>query len=737
MFLTGCRGNEWYRRLIRSNRPLYRACPKHTKLLVSKAIVQAVEQQGGQFLDKDKSNGKWKKVAYKRAVDKTSQGLRERDRDENASADGDNDEDQVVVPDSFSGRNTNVNLNELASVAIHHANSGFVRAPSMQMSAPQLGVGMSSIGKLSTHNNPVMAKQTMESMTSPGIQQRGLSSALKQQRMEEFNDDMNPLPPGLAMRQSSMFRMLKHVQLLPGVSDVGQPEAQSTFSTKPKNVPNDGKPKKKRSLIDDDDDEDDANNPFASQPMPSYQIPQSRFSTPHGDLASSAHQPPQLQPGLTTQIMQTFGAPPFSSFQSIPSLGGNQLGTPQMGSGQYGQSQLLHQMSQGSPAQLMNQLQLQQQLSPMNQAFQQQLSQLQLQQQFSQGQLPLQSQLSQQLSQGQLINQLQLQQQMSSRQLQMMCQMQQQASGGLPRLTSGQSMPAPLLNGPRISSQMAFQPMASTAMNSSQQKPIGKQEESANVPSFTHLKSQVSDWLKNSFWPVGANHPSAAQQLELRRQQQQQQRIDVDEVKNDTHQMSRQLAVTTATAISKMIPPPAPGAIQERQGNKRLKLGLENGIIMDERQLPIITTVPPPGPQKTIQINTIPPIATKNKHPVDGFDKKKLKRLPKSKTRSCDAETGTVAGISMTSEVERSVSASLLSLASTPTGLFQGLSSLFANNDTSPTNQLDTRPIPPNTDDRSHTPDFPTVGLKKSKKSLLDDDDDEPPEEARLRTVPW
>ena len=73
-------GNEWYRRLIQANRPLYRACPKHTKLLIAKAIVQAVEQQGGRFLEKEKQTGKWQRIEYKRAVDKTSQGLREREK---------------------------------------------------------------------------------------------------------------------------------------------------------------------------------------------------------------------------------------------------------------------------------------------------------------------------------------------------------------------------------------------------------------------------------------------------------------------------------------------------------------------------------------------------------------------------------------------------------------------------------------------------------------------------------
>eukprot|EP00529_Nitzschia_sp_RCC80_P013456 CAMPEP_0113451110 /NCGR_PEP_ID=MMETSP0014_2-20120614/6172_1 /TAXON_ID=2857 /ORGANISM="Nitzschia sp." /LENGTH=596 /DNA_ID=CAMNT_0000342461 /DNA_START=68 /DNA_END=1861 /DNA_ORIENTATION=+ /assembly_acc=CAM_ASM_000159 len=76
------RGNEWFRRLVRSNRPLYRKCPKHTKLLVAKAIVQAVQQQDppGRFLEKAKKTDKvWVQITYKRAVDKTSQALREKD----------------------------------------------------------------------------------------------------------------------------------------------------------------------------------------------------------------------------------------------------------------------------------------------------------------------------------------------------------------------------------------------------------------------------------------------------------------------------------------------------------------------------------------------------------------------------------------------------------------------------------------------------------------------------------
>ena len=61
---------------------MYRSCPKHTKLLVAKAIVQAVQQQepAGRFLEcADRNEGLWKQISYKRAVDKTSQALREKD----------------------------------------------------------------------------------------------------------------------------------------------------------------------------------------------------------------------------------------------------------------------------------------------------------------------------------------------------------------------------------------------------------------------------------------------------------------------------------------------------------------------------------------------------------------------------------------------------------------------------------------------------------------------------------
>mmetsp|Transcript_1327 Transcript_1327/g.2004 ORF Transcript_1327/g.2004 Transcript_1327/m.2004 type:complete len:825 (-) Transcript_1327:516-2990(-) len=73
-------GNAWYRNMVRANRSLYKASPKHSKILVAKSICGHVLAQGSRFLECDKRTGSWFTISYKRAVDKTSQALREKDR---------------------------------------------------------------------------------------------------------------------------------------------------------------------------------------------------------------------------------------------------------------------------------------------------------------------------------------------------------------------------------------------------------------------------------------------------------------------------------------------------------------------------------------------------------------------------------------------------------------------------------------------------------------------------------
>ena len=69
-----------FRRLVRSNRELYHSCPKHTKLLVAKAIVQAVQHQDppGRFMKLRDATLIWEPIPHLQAVNKTSQALREK-----------------------------------------------------------------------------------------------------------------------------------------------------------------------------------------------------------------------------------------------------------------------------------------------------------------------------------------------------------------------------------------------------------------------------------------------------------------------------------------------------------------------------------------------------------------------------------------------------------------------------------------------------------------------------------
>ena len=80
-----------FQKLVKSNQSLYTKCPKHTKLLVARAIVHAVQNQkpvGGRFMvnncgnnmsviNYDNEDATWKPITYDQAVAKASQALRD------------------------------------------------------------------------------------------------------------------------------------------------------------------------------------------------------------------------------------------------------------------------------------------------------------------------------------------------------------------------------------------------------------------------------------------------------------------------------------------------------------------------------------------------------------------------------------------------------------------------------------------------------------------------------------
>ena len=70
-------GNQTYRRLVNMNKAIYTTCLKNEKLKISRSIVAAIREQRGRFLERDGNVGTWYDIGDKKAVEKTSQALRE------------------------------------------------------------------------------------------------------------------------------------------------------------------------------------------------------------------------------------------------------------------------------------------------------------------------------------------------------------------------------------------------------------------------------------------------------------------------------------------------------------------------------------------------------------------------------------------------------------------------------------------------------------------------------------
>jgi len=72
-------GNESFRSLVGLNKELYVSSTKREKMSISRSIVRAVRSLDppGRFLDKDTVTGLWHDIGHKKAVEKTSQALRD------------------------------------------------------------------------------------------------------------------------------------------------------------------------------------------------------------------------------------------------------------------------------------------------------------------------------------------------------------------------------------------------------------------------------------------------------------------------------------------------------------------------------------------------------------------------------------------------------------------------------------------------------------------------------------
>jgi len=87
-------GNANFRDLVNSNKALYVTLTKRQKMMVARSIVQAIRSQdpAGRFLQKDAVTGLWFDIGRPRALEKTSQALREKASSNNKSSSSSSEE---------------------------------------------------------------------------------------------------------------------------------------------------------------------------------------------------------------------------------------------------------------------------------------------------------------------------------------------------------------------------------------------------------------------------------------------------------------------------------------------------------------------------------------------------------------------------------------------------------------------------------------------------------------------
>jgi hypothetical protein len=102
-------GNVVYRRVVEHNKPFYQSVEKKHRILVSKSIVQSISKFGGRFLILGAKGKAWMEIGYKRAVQKTSQALRERAAAQDE--DGEEDDKDMIAEVKDGNEQTSLNTN--------------------------------------------------------------------------------------------------------------------------------------------------------------------------------------------------------------------------------------------------------------------------------------------------------------------------------------------------------------------------------------------------------------------------------------------------------------------------------------------------------------------------------------------------------------------------------------------------------------------------------------------------
>ena len=111
-------GNVVYRKIVEYNKLYYQSVHKKHRILVSKSIVQAIHNNGGRFMGQQGSD-EWVPIVFKRAVQKTSQALRER-----SNNNSNNNNDDNIGSSSGSARTNTTNTDGTKIIRQHSVLAG-------------------------------------------------------------------------------------------------------------------------------------------------------------------------------------------------------------------------------------------------------------------------------------------------------------------------------------------------------------------------------------------------------------------------------------------------------------------------------------------------------------------------------------------------------------------------------------------------------------------------------------
>ena len=219
-------GNTNFRDLVNCNKALYVTLTKRQKMMVARSIVQAVRNQNprGRFLQKDPVTGLWGDIGRPRALEKTSQALRE--KASGASSDSKVGGKQEKI-ESDSGKNKcDINENSLSSTkknldsnstkkkklsTEHNNNPDVIPSITIPAHLPQFrGQPITFAGHQETHN---AKHSTMEHRIPHCRSRNNLSLSRSQSSNVENNlyvQQYAPPPPGPDSARSSFGSQPKH-----------------------------------------------------------------------------------------------------------------------------------------------------------------------------------------------------------------------------------------------------------------------------------------------------------------------------------------------------------------------------------------------------------------------------------------------------------------------------------------------------------------------------------------------